>query len=83
MTVAENIIRKLLEKREMVDNLLDDIEELESDLIGMEFKYKGSYAVVSSLDGGIATIYTEPIDGSGHHIIITLERLKELFGGTN
>jgi hypothetical protein len=80
LTNGEYLIKELFEKREQIDKLTDDIEEIESGLIGMELKYKGHDAVIAEIDGPHAVIYYD-LNGRPYNVIVTLERLRELLGG--
>jgi hypothetical protein len=73
-------LRKLKEKREMVRNLQEDIEELEGDLMGAETEYKGHYACIQSISVMYdwACLYVEEENGNQYDVELTIDELEEL-----
>ena len=81
-TVAQSLLRKAREKREMAQNLYDDIEEIESNFMGMELEYEGHFACVEFINimNDQVILYVDAsTEGKGEwDESLTLDELAEL-----
>lgn len=76
-TVAESIVNQLLAKKREIELIMDNFEDLKSDLIGMEITYEGDYAVIDHIfiEDLAVRLYVEDWYGDSHYEVIPLEEL--------
>lgn len=81
-TVAQSKVKELIQTRKNIRELQDNLTEMESDLIGMEFKYNNDFAVVEHIDTmeGNVILYIEDDDGDSWNEAISLYELIDILG---
>ena len=78
MTAGEKIVKELIKKSIEIYELMEQMEDLESNLHGMEFDFDGEYAVIESISGmqDEVDVYVE-LNGRSHYVTLTLDELAK------
>lgn len=79
MTVAERLLKEIIEKKDKIFELRDELTETESNLVGMEIEHESNYAVVEHIDAmeGQVTLYVEDEDGDSWNEMISIYELLD------
>jgi hypothetical protein len=82
-TVAETIINQTIKKQQELELIRDNLEDLVSDLIGMEITYKGEYAVIDHVfdDFLHVRLYVEEKSGYSFYTSLALIELLQYVRG--
>ncbi|MEX0598867.1 MAG: hypothetical protein WD512_20455 [Candidatus Paceibacterota bacterium] len=80
MTVAENMVKELVEKKIMMQSLHEEMSEIESNFDGMEIDYKGQWAMVNFIDGNSqkVNLYVENSDGNSEHVDLSFGEFQKV-----
>lgn len=78
----KKMIDDLLGCKCRMQNIMEEMQELEENLAGMELKYQGNYASIMYVDGNTQNVrlYVEDEGGNNWEVDLPLQELMNLVG---
>jgi len=80
MTVAQKMLKDLIEKKRATQTLHEEMCEIESNFDGMEITHNGDWATVNFVDGNMQNVnlYVRDENGNSEHIDLSFEEFQEI-----
>lgn len=80
MTIAEKMLKDLIEKKKMMQTIHEEMCEIESNFGGMEIKNQGQWMTVNIVDGNTQTVnlFVEDKDGNSTDINISFDDFQKI-----